>query len=41
VEAGEIPYTDHLGLFLGLRARGFEPMPRLFDVKDLRELAGV
>jgi hypothetical protein len=38
---GVIPCTDHLGLFLGLRARGFEPMPKLFDVKDLRELAGV
>jgi hypothetical protein len=31
---GDIPYTDHLGLFLGLR-------PKLFGVKRLEDLAGV
>ena len=38
---GEIPCTDYLGLYLGLKARGYVPGPKLFDVKSLDELPGI
>jgi hypothetical protein len=38
---GEVPCTEHLGLFLGLMQLGYQPGPKLFDVKSLDELPGV
>jgi len=39
---GEIPCTDHLGLMMGLKRRGYEPSPKLFGLKkSLDELAGM
>ena len=37
----KIPCTVHAGLYLGLRRRGYEPGPKLFEVKDLSEIAGI
>jgi hypothetical protein len=35
-----VPQGHHLGLYLGLQARGREPSPRLFGVRSWREFPG-
>jgi len=37
----KIPCTVHAGLYLGLLRRGYEPEPKLFDVRSLSEIAGL
>jgi len=39
---GEIPCTEHLGLAMGLKRRGYEPSPKLLGLKkSMEELPGV
>jgi len=35
-----VPRDHHLGLYLGLQARGAEPSPRLFGVRSWLEFPG-
>ena len=35
-----VPCTHYLGVYLGLKALGFEPSPKLFGVNQLSALPG-
>jgi hypothetical protein len=36
-----VPRAHHLGLYVGLHKRGYEPTPKLFGLSSWRQLAGV
>ena len=40
-KSGGVPRSQHLGLYLGLKARGYVPTPQLFGVVKWTDIPGV